>query len=474
MRSNDVSKWLPFIDRRSLLNFMGLSAGGLFLPSLMGDRAARAAEPPRRIWIFYTQHGPHYPLWKMRQGGGDDVNQDWEIPLANLAQSAWSHSLAPLYAHRNDVLIVDGLANAVGLVDDPGRNNAHDIGNGTILTGAHIVAGGGDNRGGGPSIDQVISKSVAQPGKRATIYATTWGAWTPIFSGPGKPIKGINEPRPLFDSLAGLVPPGTGAGTGPDPLAQARASLPDLVREDYKAALKKVGRDDRLKLEEHVGLIDSLQKQLQGRLTQGGSMTGGTCTLGARPGGVVHHAENAMGSAKVLTAALACDLTRVAVQVHGQFAPAEFGASAGDVHQDIAHQATDGTAAAMGMANYYRKHAEQFAQILSGLKAVQVDGGKTLLDSTAVVWVTELANGPHDLHRVPFVIGGSCGGYFKTGRYLKYAETATVNGRRSGPAHNKFLVSLMRAMGLPDNSIGPTSAGGASLTGALPRLAVSG
>jgi len=464
------------IDRRSLLSLTGLSAGSLFLPSLLGDKVAHAAGAPKRLWIFYTQHGPHYPLWSMRRGGSD-ADQDWEFSLGDLAQANWSYSLAPLYEHRNDINIVDGLANVVGLVDNPGRNNAHDIGNGTILTGKNIVAGVGDNRGGDMSVDQIVGKALAQPGKKTSLYATTWGTWTPVFSGPGKPIKGVNEPGPLFDSIAGFNTGGGMPGTPKviDKLALRRASLPDLVREDFKAALQKVGSEDKQKLQAHMELIDSLQKQLKAQADAGGgsgtAVGAGSCNLGTKPGGVAQHYDNAMGSAKVITAAFACDVTRVAMQVHGQFGPAEFGSNAGDVHQDIAHQAVAGNPAAMQMGTYYKKHAEQFATIIAGLKAVK-EGNGTMLDNTVVVWATELANGPHGLNRIPFLMAGGCGGYFKTGRYLKYAESGNVGGQRVGPGHNKLWVSVIQALGMPNNSLGVASSGGQDLSGVLPRLKV--
>jgi hypothetical protein len=111
-----------------------------------------------------------------------------------------------------------------------------------------------------------------------------------------------------------------------------------------------------------------------------------------------------------------------------------------------------------------------------------------MLDSTALVWVNELANGPHDLYRIMTVMAGSCGGAFRTGRYIKYKETEpnpatfTYGGgrQRLGPAHSKLLVSLMQGMGVDRSSIGITSAVGNSattagapidLSGPLPRLA---
>jgi hypothetical protein len=138
------------------------------------------------------------------------------------------------------------------------------------------------------------------------------------------------------------------------------------------------------------------------------------------------------------------------------------------------------------MTRYARTHAEIFAHLIDALKRYS-DGNGTLLDSTAVVWVSELATGPHDLDRMPFVIAGSAGGYFRTGRYISHAlelpnphehpDWGDKATRRIGPGHSHMLISLMQAMGLPNSEIGSTSVRTRDgnnteidLTGPLPRL----
>lgn len=450
-------------DRRALLQAMGLGAGSLFLPSLATEVRAAA---PKRLYIYYTQHGPFYPNWAIRQPGLDDRNTDWEIDLTKLPEASWSEVLRPLYGVKEDLIVVDGTANVVGL-NQPNAN-AHDAGNNISLTGANMGAGGGQ----GPSIDQIVGKAVAVAGRRQSLYASTWGAWSPVHSGPGRQINGIVEPQQLFDSIIGLATPTTTTpGTKPpvDKLAAARAtSLPDLIREDYKALAGKLSGEDKNKVQEHIALMDSLQKQLQTTVGLGDTPMP-TCTLGAAPGGFSEHLKSAGAAAKILSGALACDITRVAVQVVSQLGASEFGAPAvKDVHQDIAHDALPGHPAATYMTQYYNRHAQQFATIVSQLKTLGI------LQDTVVAWVSELASGPHDMNRLPVVLAGSCGGYFKTGRYLKYAETGMTAGVKVGPAHNKTLVSLMNAMGLPDTSIGVTTSGGINVAGALPRLRPTG
>jgi hypothetical protein len=83
--------------------------------------------------------------------------------------------------------------------------------------------------------------------------------------------------------------------------------------------------------------------------------------------------------------------------------------------------------------------ASEFAYLLQKLSSVQEAGG-TLLDNSVAFWGNSLSKGNvHARRSVPFVLAGSAGGYFRTGRFLKYG----------GVPHNGILVSILNAMGLP-------------------------
>jgi Protein of unknown function (DUF1552) len=471
------------LNRRRLLQATGLAAGSLFLPSLIGDRRAYGAVPTRMA-ILFTQHGPTYDTWRMRQPGLPDKDMDWEFPLDTVAEADFSPVLQPLYAQRKNILVLDGLAMTSAFADNPGTNN-HNAGTSHALTGAKMVRGSGFNgegQGGGPSVDQVVANVVAVPGRiKSLFYSTAYKPWCPSFEGSNKPTAPECSPGTSFDRLfpAGAVPNG-GPPSEADLIRQARPSVLSLVRDEYAALAPRLGTEDRQRLDQHRALIADLEAQTKGRgaivcaappkPTQTGKCTGGenqTATVGA--------------FMKLTTAAMACDLTRVAVIDSGQLANADFNGPPGDVHQDIAHAATPGSPAATQMANYYRVHATQFADLIGQFSAAG------LLESTALMWITEIADGPHGLFRNMIVLAGSAGGAFRTGRYLKYKETGanpagySYGGgkNRIGPAHSQVLVSLMQAMGLPDNSIGIASATGdlagsgepVNLSGPLPRLA---
>ena len=67
--------------------------------------------------------------------------------------------LKPLYAHRDDLLVLDGLADTAAMASV--TTNNHNRGNSCILTNASLSLNGGYNMegtGGDISVDQVIAK----------------------------------------------------------------------------------------------------------------------------------------------------------------------------------------------------------------------------------------------------------------------------------------------------------------------------
>src|SRR5262245_9837119 len=135
------------MNRRRLLHATGLSAGALALPSLLGERGARAIGEAKRAVFFVTQHGPGYENWNMRRSGLPDHVADWEIDLVTTPQNEWSTVLTPLYPHRSKVLVLDGLCLMSALADNPGTNN-HNAGTSHLLTGARMVRSAGFNNEG--------------------------------------------------------------------------------------------------------------------------------------------------------------------------------------------------------------------------------------------------------------------------------------------------------------------------------------
>ena len=56
-----------------------------------------------------------------------------------------------------------------------------------------------------------------------------------------------------------------------------------------------------------------------------------------------------------------------------------------------------------------------------------------------------MANGNHSEKRQGLILAGSAGGYFKTGRWLRYSDD---------PSRANVLVSIQNAFGIPSTTFG--------------------
>jgi hypothetical protein len=104
-----------------------------------------------------------------------------------------------------------------------------------------------------------------------------------------------------------------------------------------------------------------------------------------------------------------------------------------------------------------RIHARHFKYLLDKLAAYALPEGGTLLDSTVAVWCNSLSNGPpHGYNGVPYIIGGSGGGFFKTGQVVAANTT-----------NNKLFNSILTAVGVRKGDGPVDDFGDQSLTKAL-------
>lgn len=476
-------------DRRRFLTALGVGAGSLYLPSLAwraGRSAAQPPSPPKRLAFFITPHGMVPPSWHMRDPAA--LASDHEFDLRGLAESEFSSIFQPLHSLRQKLLILDNLTMATSIAES-GRvrsgighdGNEHHLGQAHLLTSTWSVQRSGSTAiGGGRSLDQEIAAAVAVPGRIASRVYGANHQHPYSFVAPNEPSPRESNPTNAFRDLMGLLPSGPSApaaSTRADRLRAARGSVLDLAAGEYEGMSRRLAGGDRDKLERHRQLVRDLEVSFGGSTPGGGIACDPSLTLSG---------DTVSQFAQLTALAFSCDITRVVTFVSPQLSNAQFGAPGHlNMHQDIAHNSTEDAAGyspemAGHMASYYRAYAAQFARFCEVLDSVP-EGDGTLLDHTAVVWCTELSTGTHWRDRLPRVVAGGAGGYFRTGRYVYYATTNLTPfswGRAGqvGPAESHLHVSLMHAMGMTErDSFGlaevPDAEGATiSLRGPLPRL----
>jgi hypothetical protein len=430
------------VSRRSFLKSLGV--GGLlpFIPLL--EARGQTAAPPKRLIVFYTSNGTVHEKW---------------LPTMSNGQLVLSPILQPLAAHAGDLLVVAGLGYNVV---PPGLADGHYGGMNAALTGAApqiVDPTNGLTLSTGISIDQSIANAIGasrpfrslQCGVQVERLAPTLD--TISFSGSLQPVPPDNNPYNIFNRVFSTT-------SGPDPSAVAaqqlrldRSSVLDFVKGDLARVIKALGTADRAKLEAHLQHVRELEAALAATPMS-------TCvppTLGAQID--VNANQNIPALSKLqmdlLVAAMACDLTRVGSIQHGRAGAShrhtwlgpEFSVdSSGDGVTGIHSLAHDNgnpvSRDKLTRCNIW--YAGQVNYLVNKLKSIP-EGNGTLADNTLVVWMNEFGNGGnHSKANTPWVLIGSLGGYFRTGRVVSFP----------GQPHNDLLTSIGQAFGLPLTGFG--------------------
>ncbi len=450
-------------------------------------RAAEPAAPPTRVVFFVTAHGHTPTSWNMPIPGSS-TSEVAERALTPLAVDEMSAILQPLHPFRDRLLVVEGLANTVNLANladataSGGDNNNHSLAVAGLLTANRVrQTPGSPCTGGARSIDQELATRLTAPGRfgsRVYGYDYTPNLTVAPFSflGPAQASPKVASPAVAYQDLLGnYVPPPTGeTPTRAQVINSLRPSVLDTVGREYEFLAPRLDNAGRERLESHRALVRDLESSL-------GAGPSAVCDTTFDASG--HEVEQFM---RLVRMAFACDLTRVVTFVAPVPQTTEIGYPADATvhryeHQSIVGGSTCGAmydpTAEQAIVDLGVWYANHFAYLLEQLDSV-IEGSGTMLDNTIVVWLTELATGTHHHEDTFAVIAGGGNTGLRTGRYVRYPRT-TVNPMPNfpliGPPTNRLLVSVLRAMGYPDDSFGLTSvadsAGGSiSLTGRLDEL----
>ena len=443
------------LHRRTVLRGAGGIAVALpFLDAMWKPRRPRAAGVAKRFIVFFSANGTIMNDWAP---GGADTN------------FTFSKILTPLTAHKQDLLILRGLNNEVSY-NSPG-SNAHDLAMGTMMTAMPMVLGPSglgranhiiDGTAGGPSIDQVIAKTIGK-GQRFTSLSLGVQSTSTIlepmvtkmaYRAMGDPVIPEDDPARAFAALFGDTQTTQAAIMAQQ---KRRGTVLDAVLSDLTSLQGQLGARDRAKLDAHATSIRELEKQLltAGSATQScRGVTPMAPTVSLNPYACLQDGRAAtcvgdfvaIGQAQmdVLTLALACDLTRVATlqwsTAESTLVHAELGIT--NEHHLMSHDDVNNAAKLSQVNTWY---AGQFATLLDKLAGITDADGQTLLDGSVVFWINELSAGQvHNRRDLPYVLAGKGNGALRPGRYVQ-------NG---GDPHTKLFAAFLNMFGITANGFG--------------------
>jgi hypothetical protein len=457
------------LSRRALLRgAAGLAIGLPFLDAMLPTgRTARADDkkPPRRLILIHTPDGFLMERWTCPITGTSASLTDPKFPISDTIKA-----FSPILS---DCLFLEGVQNSSAL-DSRSPAQGHPGGTTSMFTGAwagpgNQYAGGPDKTAGPPeyiSIDHAISNGLGQVTRFPALYAGVRVldnsiARRPFYGESQAILAPEQDPHKVFSTVFGGLDPSQLAALKEQ--GTERQFVLDSMKGDYQSLRCKLGSADRQRLDGHITQID----ELAGRL----KLIGGGMSCAVPPTVPASLDPNDFDSAPTLTTtmldmvamAFACDLTRVVgFQLHAS------DADGGGVYSwldhptdfhDISHREGDDPEDKIAQADAWR--AAQIVHLVQTLKSLKEADGSTVFDNTTILWTSEIGNGSsHDYHLPAWNIIGSGQGYFKTGRYLKFAGDQTTR-------HNLLLLHYLKMFGL-DTSKGfghPDYAKGTPLPG---------
>jgi Protein of unknown function (DUF1552) len=376
-----------------------------------------------------------------------------------------SSELRPLEAFRDSMIIVSNTdcraAEAFRAAEIGGD---HDRTTAVFLTQSHPKQTQGSDILLGTSIDQLhaqrFGRETALPSLELCIEGIDRGggcaynyhcAYTTslAWATPTRPLPAIREPRVVFERLFGAGD----SAEDREARRQTDRSLIDWVATEVSRLKRTLSAADRAALDEYTEHIREIERRIA--LVEARNAGGEEREMPEAPTGVPDSFEEHMQlmfDLQVL--ALRSDLTRVITFKTGFDQSNRTFPESGttkSIHGASHHGNVPGDIMDFNKINTYR--LGQLAYFLKKMRDT-VDGDRSLLDKTAIVWGSAMADGNlHNHRRAPLLLFGGANGALAGGVHLRAPEGT--------PMANVF-VSLMRKIGHED-----LTAFGDS-TGALP------
>lgn len=446
------------ISRRTLLRGAGTILSLPLLEAMMpltalaqsgGARAAMGKDAPVRLAFLFVPNGMHMPAWTPGEEGALPAT----LPTI----------LEPLKGVKNSLNVLTGLAqhNASALGDGGGD---HARSAAAWLTGCHPVKTSGANIKAGVSADQLAAKYLGKEtpfpslelgcerggmaGDCDSGYSCAYSS-TISWRTENTPVAKEVDPRLVFERLFSMGDV-TETAEMRDRRTAENKSILDFVMEDARSLQRKLGANDRRKLDEYFSGVREIEQRLQwverANRDAAAPDSKGTGKLTVPNGIPADYGEHIRLMGDMMILAFQADLTRICTLM---FANEGSNRSYRNInipegHHELSHhgQVVDKQEK---VRQINRFHTEQLAYILERMKSIK-EGDRTLLDNTLLVYGGGISDGDrHNHDNLPILVAGSAGGRVKTGRHIRYAHNT--------PMTNLFL-TMMDRVGVPADRVG--------------------
>ena len=436
------------LPRRTFLKGMGASLGLPFLEVMLprtvlagaAAKGAAAATAPTRMAFVFFPNGAIMRDWKPTAEG-----KDYELPK----------TLTSLAKHKNDMLVISGLAHDKGRANGDGAGD-HARSCAVFLTGCQPKKTGGADIQAGMSVDQVAAEKYGKETKLPSLELGIEGgrqagscdsgyscAYSSNISwkSPSQPMAKEVNPKLAFERLF---------GDSRDEQARAerdfyRKSILDFVVEDSGKLNSKLGTTDRRKLDEYFTSIREIEKRIERASNNRGKLPDRPAPDGI-PDTLTEHVRLMYD---LMVMGFQTDTTRIST-----FMLASEGSNrtypevdVNEAHHQLSHHRNeeDKMVKIQRIDQYL---TDQFAYFIDRMKATK-DGDKSLLDRSMIVYGSGISDGNRHAHDdLPVLMLGKGNGSISTGRHMKVDKEV--------PMANLFL-SMLDRVGAPTERLGDST-----------------
>ncbi|MCE9604320.1 MAG: DUF1552 domain-containing protein [Planctomycetia bacterium] len=396
MSNINLRRWR--MNRRQMLRGLGVTMALPLLDCMAAAEPAASSKPKRSVFL-YIPNGVNTLTWQIEKAGTDFR---FSLPLESLER------------HRADVTPISGLHHPLVL----GKHHNCDK---VWLTGADVPGDGGAFRN-TVSVDQLMAEVQGQTTRYASLEMAIEGhslAW----SRDGIQIPAERNTQAIFNMLFGVE---RESNESIRRRLTRRGSILDLVADDAKRVTGKLGSKDRNKLDEYLTAV----RQVEVRTQRADSwlnipkpkLEGGDAARLNRKLDLRAVTEYHRLFYDLMVMALQTDSTRV---ISCMICSESNGGSIPDIGIS---QTRHGLSHHNGDPEQLRRLTqtdtflvEQLSYFLDQLKAHKEEDGRSLLDTTQVLWGSGMAYGhSHGNANLPTLLAGGRALGYKHGTHLDF------------------------------------------------------
>ena len=449
------------MNRRSFLRGLGASVSlpSFCLSGSLNLNAQNNESIPLRMGFTYIPNGVIMENWKPK-------NQGKNFSL--------SSTLLPLEERKGDIQILSGLDHTKANANGDGGGD-HARANATFLTGCQARKTAGSNIRIGKSVDQIAASQIGnqtklpslelsgdksrRSGKCDSGYSCAY-QFNLSWKTESMPMPPESNPRLVFERLFGKSHLKYDKKATAQRLRHTQSIL-DFVMEDANNLMKRLGKNDREKIDEYFVAVRELEKRIE--ITENKNKY---ALIGKLPEeSPESYREHLRILFDMMALAFQSDSTRIStfLLAHDGSNRSFHEVGVPEGHHSLSHH-RDNLLKKRKLTQIDRFYVEQFSYFLNKLHHLKEGDGSPLLDHCMLLYGGGISDGNRHRHvDLPVILAGGKAHGLQTGRHCDFSsgrydnENSEFTKDGVGVPMTNLHLGLLEKMGVNASQIGDST-----------------